>query len=155
MAKKSPIVLSNCSSKVEEAIVQAKANLLGTNRSASFSDAVEALLFPDSKGDISDGYHTFNELYQHRIVNFMALCRFVNIQYVDSPEHRIWKSRKHSDGSVWDGWFILGIGTAPGEQITYHLPGKYWDLCEFEALEQAPDFDGHTSADVLERISKL
>lgn len=99
---------------------------------------------------ISDGYHTFEELYEHRIVLFIALCRsLVN-------EHVIWKSRKHSDGSSWDGWFVLGIGTHKGTQITYHLPDRFWDDCSFAATNEiAPWFDGHTSADVLKRIKSL
>lgn len=102
-----------------------------------------------SAGVFSDGYHTFDELYEHRIALFIALC--YNI-----AAHLSWKSKVHSDGSVWDGWFILGINKAPGKQITYHLPMSKWDACYFaQELDKAPEFDGHTSADVLERISKL
>lgn len=28
----------------------------------------------ESKGQISDGYHTFNELYQHRMTLFSIIC---------------------------------------------------------------------------------
>ena len=99
---------------------------------------------------ISDGYHTFEELYEHRIVLYIALCRaLVN-------DHTVWRSRKHSDGSSWEGWFVLGIGVSNGTQITYHLPDRFWDDCSFAgALEIAPWFDGHTSADVLQRIKSL
>jgi hypothetical protein len=111
-------------------------------------------LKPDFKaGDISDGYHTFDELYEHRIVNFIALCK----QVAENSDKIVWRSTKHSDGSAWDGWFILGIGTKHGEQITYHLPMSKWEECGFvdDTVYAAPAFDGHTSADVLERISKL
>lgn len=102
---------------------------------------------------ISDGYHTFGELYEHRIVLFMKLCDYVSCSVIN---HEVWKSKKHSDGSAWDGWFILGITTDDDKQITYHLPDSYWDECEFAmTLEHAPEFDGHTSADVLERLKSL
>ena len=40
-----------------------------------------------SSKDISDGYHTFGELYKNRIILFCTLCNlFPNIS---------WKSRKH------------------------------------------------------------
>lgn len=101
---------------------------------------------------ISDGYHTFEELYEHRIVLFIALCREMD----DVGKGAIWKSKKHSDGSEWEGWFIMGIYQTPGAQITYHLPMSKWADCEFAyELPKAPEFDGHTSADVLERLKNL
>jgi hypothetical protein len=108
-----------------------------------------------SSGLISDGYHTFDELYEHRIVIYMSLCR--SIAENDSMSiPLIWRSTTHSDGSVWDGWFILGIDVRPGYQISYHLPMSKWDECKFaQLLPRAPEFDGHTSADVLKRLSKL
>jgi hypothetical protein len=98
---------------------------------------------------ISDGYHTFGELYEHRITLFIALCR-------QMPHGSAWKSLNHSDGSNFEGWFILGIDNEPGKQITYHLPISKWDECAFfQTLNNAPAFDGHTSEDVLNRISRL
>jgi hypothetical protein len=100
------------------------------------------------KACVCDGYHTFDELYEHRIVLYIALCTFART-YAE-----VWCSQKHSDGSEWEGWFILGIGKNKGEQITYHIPMKYWnDVRTFaDVLEEAPEFDGHTSDDVLNRI---
>lgn len=103
---------------------------------------------------ISDGYHTFEQLYEHRIILFLRLCFHVNI-YNDG-EIPVWRSKKHSDGTEWDGWFLLGIGIEKGEQITYHLPIKYLEDCNWaEDLDQAPQFDGHTSEDVLNRLKQL
>lgn len=106
---------------------------------------------------ISDGYHTFGELYEHRIVNFIALCKVIDrSEYPEMNESPTWKSKLHSDGSSFDGWFVLGIFKEPGKQITYHLPMSKWDECKFaDELEKAPEFDGHTSADVLERLKTL
>lgn len=110
---------------------------------------------------ISDGYHTFGELYEHRITLFIALLSTkaeirdgMDIDFVYKDD--IWKSKTHSDGSVWDVWFILGIFKEPGNQITYHLPISKWDDCEFaKELDKAPEWDGHTSEDVLKRLKNL
>lgn len=101
--------------------------------------------------DVSDGYHTFGELYRHRIGIFILATSLIAKNGGD-----VWKSIKHSDGSIWDEWFILGVGRFAGEQITYHLPLQYWDKIPFaKVLEMAPEWDGHTSDDVLQRIEKL
>lgn len=104
---------------------------------------------PDTN-EISDGYHTFEELYEHRIRLFITICKLVQ------HNHQVWRTRTHSDGTRWDGWFLLGIGVESGEQITYHLPEKYWVECDFAVYRfSAPEYDGHTSEDVLKRLSSL
>lgn len=113
------------------------------------NEMIESLPSED-KGKISDGYHTFDELYEHRITLYISLCK-AHYGWI-LP---IWKSKKHHDGSSFEGWFILGIGKDKGEQISYHLPISKWDDCDFDELEFAPEWDGHTSADVLERIKRL
>lgn len=100
---------------------------------------------------VSDGYHTFGELYDHRITLYIALCRLAHHE----TRCEVWRSRAHSNGEVWDGWFILGINKAGGKQITYHLPESDWARCDFaETLGAAPTWDGHTSSDVLTRIKE-
>ena len=114
-------------------------------------------------GKISDGYHTFDELYDHRITLFIALCRRVQgFKYhgdqrnAMGDEKNVWRSNLHSDGTMYDGQFILGIGKEAGKQITYHLPLSRWEETDFaETLERGPEFDGHTSDDVLERLKTL
>lgn len=101
---------------------------------------------PFVQGEVSDGYHTFNELYRHRTVLFLCLC----------AENReiAWKSRQHSDGSMYPGMFIAGIKT-PFGQATYHCENQYWDCFEVKQLECAPPFDGHTPEDAIQRIYKM
>ena len=95
------------------------------------------------KGNISDGYHTFNELYEHRHMLFAYACK-------DNP--LAWKARKHDDGSMFDGgWFIAGIDLKCGT-ITYHIPEKHWELFDCRELEYAPAWDGHTADDVIVRL---
>lgn len=101
--------------------------------------------------NISDGYHTFDELYEHRIRLFIALCSSLRYQ-------EVWVSKKHHDGTSMEGWFIMGIGAAKGKQISYHLPEKYLKECtaRFALHEHAPyKWDGHTSEDVLKRLKYL
>lgn len=98
-------------------------------------------------GENSDGYHTFNELYHHRAVLFSVICRCF-------PE-RSWKSRKHHDGTMYSGMFIVGIETDNG-QATYHYDIEpYWDMFPVKELKQAPEWDGHTPQEAIERIGKM
>lgn len=92
-------------------------------------------------GEISDGYHTFNELYEHRHALFAAVCKMS-----DS-----WKSKLHNDGTMFDGWFIAGINTPDG-QATYHLPMRLYADFPAKEIDKAPVWDGHTSNDVIARI---
>ena len=117
----------------------------------------------DDANNISDGFHTFGELYEHRITLWIALCRVIESKNGDyevshnmREEVKVWRSKLHSDGSSFEGWFVLGIGEEKGKQITYHLPMSKWDNCSFaQTLDKAPAFDGHSSQDVLERIKNL
>jgi len=120
------------------------------------------LILPCEVEDVSDGYHTFKELYEHRITLFILLCKtFSDIVYYDCsiPERMkpaVWRSKLHSDETSWEGWFIMGINKEDGEQITYHLPESKWDDTYFaKTLDKAPEFDGHTPEDVLERLKNL
>lgn len=101
---------------------------------------------------VSDGYHTFEELYDHRATLFIALCKQLN-----RVKYEIWCSTVHSDGTVNPDWFLLGINRERGKQITYHLPIKFWPAVHIFAtvLKRAPCWDGHSSQDVLVRLSKL
>lgn len=98
-------------------------------------------------GETSDGYHTFNELYHHRAVLFSVICN-------DRPQ-KAWKSKKHHDGTMYDGMFIVGVQTPEG-QATYHYDIEpYWDMFHVPELSQAPEWDGHTSEQAIERIGRL
>lgn len=104
-----------------------------------------------------DGYHTFEELYDHRFTLYIALCR----KMAPTNKHLlsygfVWRSKQHHDGDGFEGWFVLGIGEKAGYQITYHIPLERWNETEFaKTLDKAPEWDGHTSDDVLQRLKKL
>jgi hypothetical protein len=112
-------------------------------------EAREALKLTERmrEGDVSDGHHTFDELYEHRCTLFAALM-------ISHPACS-WRSRLHADGSSWDGWWIGGIDLHGGT-ITYHLPEEKWALLDGTAvrtLDRAPEWDGHTSEDVVRRLT--
>lgn len=99
-------------------------------------------------GKVSDGYHTFDELYDHRCHLFVALMR-------SNPEIS-WRAKRHHDGSSFDGWFIAGMDL-PAGAITYHLPISMWGLLDgagIYKMDTAPEWDGHTAADVVSRIAE-
>jgi len=136
----------------------------GEETSIGVNGKVQKSIEVTSLTDVSDGYHSIAELYDHRITLFIALCRFV--QDADEtatdyggvpPRKRVWRSKFHSDGNpAYEGWFIMGIGKEKGDQISYHLPLSRWDETDFaETLDKAPIWDGHTSADVLNRLKAL
>lgn len=98
-------------------------------------------------GETFDGYHTFNELYHHRALLFSVVVR-------NYPE-LCWKSKKHHAGDMYEGMFIVGINTPDG-QASYHYDiDPYWDMFECDELEFAPEWDGHTPSQAIERIGKL
>lgn len=94
-------------------------------------------------GETSDGYHTFDELYFHRM--------YLTAWIVSLIPHKCYKSKKHSDGTMFDGMFIVSINTEGGP-ITYHYDNCYWYLFKCKEVAKADEFDGHTSFDVLYRI---
>lgn len=98
-------------------------------------------------GNTSDGYHTFDELYHHRAVLFSVI--------VENFATRAWKSKLHADGTMYDGMFIVGIETPDG-QATYHYDVEpYWNLFRCKEVDRAPEWDGHTPDQAIERIGKL
>lgn len=100
----------------------------------------------EDKGNMSDGYHTFNELYEHRHALFLNL--------IQSNQGRAFKTLRNQRNEQWDGWFIAGLNTEYG-QITYHLPISYWDKTNAKEVYNNADYDGHTSADVVRRLMLL
>lgn len=99
-------------------------------------------------GEVSDGYHTFNELYYYRMLYNAA---FFNLL----PEEWVHKSKKHYDGEecFGGGWFIV-MANLPTGQISNHYELKYWDLFKVPEKEFADEWDGHTPQEAAERLYK-
>ena len=102
--------------------------------------------------EVSDGAHTMDELYEHRMVLWIALCRHLEKE----RPGLVWRSEYHAAGSNYHGWFVLGYRQVAGKQITYHLPIREWGATSFATrLERSPEYDGHTSSDTLIRLRGL
>lgn len=95
-------------------------------------------------GQLSDGYHTFDDLYYHRMILSAAL--------MNSYNNLSWKSKLHADGTMFDNYFIAGIETKEGN-FTYHYHIDNWDLFKVKELDNAPEWDGHESKDVTRLLS--
>jgi hypothetical protein len=99
-------------------------------------------------GSISDGYHTFDELYEHRhalFLNVMQMVYFVN-------------------GKTWveidpqtPGWFLAGFDSDTYGQVSYHLPMRLVAHAQryVNVGYIRKPYDGYTSADVLERLQRM
>ena len=100
----------------------------------------------DDIGEVSDGFHTFNSLYEQRMILFAAL--------VKAYKDKSWKSYRHENGELCfgGGWFIVGIDTPEGS-YTYHYEDNYYSLFDCEELERGKHWDGHTEKDVTRLLS--
>lgn len=96
--------------------------------------------------DLSDGFHTFRQLYYQRMMLFATI--------VNQNKDRAWKSLRHEDGELCfgGGWFIVGIDTPEGS-YTYHYEVNYWSLFDCVELERSNHWDGHTEKDVTRLLS--
>lgn len=91
--------------------------------------------------NISDGCHTFGQLYFQRMMLFATLVNLF-------PELS-WKTKRHEDGEecFGGGWFLVTIDT-PAGCYGYHYEEKYWDMFKCDEIETARHWDGYTEKDV-------
>ena len=134
----------------------------------------------DIRGGYSDGYHTFDEYFEFRKIYNAALFnewalqnpiyhqtdypdgRTVTIMYYkprdgEQPKYNIHKSIRHNDGELCfgGGWFIVSA-MLPTGLISNLYEIKDWDLFKVPEVEKAIyEYDGHTSNDVLKRLTEL
>lgn len=100
--------------------------------------------------EITDGYHTFGELYDHRRA-LTAVLAAAAASLGDS-----WRSKAHhpDDDPMFEGYFIVGIKLSTGT-ITYHYKLSHWDdFAAVPELEHSHKWDGHTPADTVTRLLK-
>lgn len=100
----------------------------------------------DEIDDVSDGFHTFKQLYYQRMMLFAAI--------VKQNKDKAWKSLRHEDGELCfgGGWFIVGVDTTEGS-YTYHYEDSYYSLFDCKELERGKHWDGHTEKDVTRLLS--
>lgn len=99
--------------------------------------------------NVSDGYHTFGELYRYRMLYNAA---FFN-QLAKSGIIKTCKSYKHYDGEecFGGGWFIV-MAELPTGQISNHYENQYWNLFNVPEQEKGFKWDGHSPNDAADRI---
>lgn len=99
-------------------------------------------------GEVSDGYHTFNELYYYRMLYNAA---FFNLL----PKGWVHKSKRHHTGEecFGGGWFIV-MANLPTGQVSNHYELKDWDLFKVPEKEFADEWDGHTPQEAADRLCK-
>lgn len=109
-------------------------------------DAVTGYLDTLEIGEVSDGYHTFNELYRYRMLYNAAFFNCL-------PPHWVHKSRRHSTGEecFGGGWFVV-MADLPTGQVSNHYEMKYWDLFRVPEREFAKEWDGHTPQEAADRL---
>lgn len=103
----------------------------------------------------SDGFHTFKELYEFRMLLNASLFNSWS-EHCDSDLFTpfVCKSRFHSDGTIPFGdenWFIV-VAELPVGQISFHYEMKHWHLFKIPTVPMPPPYDGHTSAEVASRL---
>lgn len=104
-----------------------------------------------STDEISDGYHTFGELYDHRRALTAVLAIGVGV------DGAAWRSKRHhpDDDKIFRDYFIVGIELPTGT-ITYHYDLSYWDdFAAVPEVEHAPKWDGATPSDTVTRLLEL
>jgi hypothetical protein len=109
-------------------------------------DGVEA-------SSVSDGYHTFHELYEFRKMYNAALFN----EWALQGKYKVHKSFRHFSGEecFGGGWFIV-VAILPMGQISNHYKHEDWDLFHCIETEKALfEYDGHTGEDVLLRLKDI
>tara|TARA_A100000172_G_C3044260_1_gene111890 strand:- start:74342 stop:74812 length:471 start_codon:yes stop_codon:yes gene_type:complete len=105
---------------------------------------------------ISDGYHTFEELYEFRLVLQALLFN----EWAKQGVYDVHKSWRHHDGEKCFSeskhtWFIV-VAITPDGQVTNHYKAKDWKKFKVPAVIKAKyEFDGHTPQDVLSRLKNM
>lgn len=97
---------------------------------------------------VSDGYHTFGELYESRCVLTAAFFNLLAKSGVETC-----KSWRHADGELCfgGGWFVV-YANLPTGQISFHYPEKDWERFILPETQKGFAWDGHTTSDVHDRI---
>lgn len=106
-------------------------------------------LEPDQRVQISDGYHSFEQLYAMRAALLAALLS----EWAAAGKYCTYKSQRHSDGDLCfgGGWFIAGAALPTGA-ISFHFRMTEWDKIMVPEQPRGPVWDGHTDTDVMARL---
>jgi len=112
---------------------------------------VEDFQLYNSFEDISDGYHTFKELYDYRMIYNALWLNDMDENLL--KKYDVHKSWCHSDGEkcFGGGWFIVMVELPTG-QVSNHYEAQYWGIFNIPEKEKANEWDGHTPQQAYERM---
>ena len=97
---------------------------------------------------LRDEFHSMSELYFHRMVLFATVCGLAAKQ-----GSKVWRSKLHADGTMFDDFFIIGVTTPLGD-YSYHYQMKYWSYFDMaETIEKAPEWNGQKADDLHYLVS--
>lgn len=147
--------LTKCKSRIEDQMMEHSINKEEYLKRKNLIDTIEVILNELSKNwrieDVSDGYHTIKELYDHRYALLIALC---NVVKHPSCWIKLYKTKQHVDWTMFI-WYFLVQWTIHWNQISYHLPLQYRDIIEIPEIDKAYPRDWHTSDDVVKRLLSI
>ena len=107
---------------------------------------------PQASGDTSDGYHTFDELYEHRALLLINWLLEVIDPFADDNQKEVpcWVA------DHYPGWDLVFYNSAVG-QVSYHIARYLRPLYEgkFKQVQSNDEFDGHVAKDVAFRLKSL
>lgn len=121
-------------------------NTMIKNKVKNIQSEIDKIKDSEEIDNINDGAHSFKDLYYHRMVLFSVICKLFS--------DKAWKSKLHSDGTMYDNYFIVGVTTPDGD-YSYHYDLKYWDKFNVPILDNAPVWDGHKPEDIDRLYSLL
>jgi hypothetical protein len=105
------------------------------------------LISGESK-DVSDGSHTFYDLYEHRTALFLLVIAY--------NRKNSWWSHKDNNCEYCSPFILCGLILPKNKlEISYHLDNSYIPLLESLGVKQlpiAPKYDGHSSQDTYDRL---
>lgn len=107
----------------------------------------------EQKGKITDGYHSFDELYEYRKLYNALLFN----EWYKQGKYDVHKSKRHFDGEeCFGGDYFIVVALLPLGQISNHYKMQDWKLFDIQEHEKALfPFDGHTSNDVIHRLRHI
>lgn len=110
----------------------------------------------DKMSEISDGYHTFAELYRYRMLYQAAWFNEIQLDHESEgySNYGLCKSKLHHDGTMFEGGYFIVVAQLPTGQISNHYKLEHWDMFKLPEVEKAPEWDGHTPTEAADRIEQ-
>lgn len=109
---------------------------------------------------VSDGYHTMDELYDHRRALNIALFNTLNELYGRSGMYmfvpKVFKAKNHHPDcdSMFEGYFVVFAVGRDGQWTSYHYELKYWDHFKIRETEHSLNYPINHE-DAIEFFSNL